>query len=84
MEVLAADTTLEAARVQFAIFRRMAPSRRLQLACRMSETLRAVVASGVRSRHPDYTDDQVRLAVNRLALGDVLFRQVYPGTDIEV
>jgi hypothetical protein len=84
LEIVPADTTLEAARVQIEIFRRMSPGKRLELACQMSNTLRKVVASGVRGRHPDYTEDQVRLAVIRLTLGDKLFREVYPGKDVKV
>jgi hypothetical protein len=78
-----ADTTEEAARVQAEVYRRMSPSRRLEIALEMSEALRQVCAAGVRSRHPDYTDDQVRLAVIRLTLGEKLFREVYPGVDVQ-
>jgi hypothetical protein len=84
MEILPRDTTPEAARVQFDVFRRMSPERRLELALEMSRSLRQLVASGVRSRHPDYTEEQVRLAVARLTLGHELFAKVYPGVNIEV
>jgi hypothetical protein len=84
LEIVPADTTLEAARVQFEVFRRMPPGKRLELAFHMSDSLRQLVASGVRSRHPDYTEDQVRLAVIRLTLGEKLFRQVFPGQDVKV
>jgi hypothetical protein len=78
-----ADTTLEAALVQLEIYRRMPPSRRLEQALELSDTLRKVVAAGVRNRHPEYTDAQVKLAVTRLYLGADLFRQVYPGVEIK-
>jgi hypothetical protein len=77
-----AHTTPEAARVQDEIFRRMPPSRRLELALEMSDELRDVSAAGVRDRHPEYMEAQVRLAVIRLSLGEELFRQVYPGVDV--
>jgi hypothetical protein len=79
-----ADTSLEAARVQYEILRRLSPERRLEIALRLSDELRELSACGVRHRHPDYSEDQVRLAVTRLTLGDVLFRQVYPGVEIAV
>jgi hypothetical protein len=82
MQLLPADTSLDAARIQAGIFRRMAPGRRLELAFEMSQALRERLACGIRSRHPEYSEQQVRLAVIRLTLGDELFRQVYPGTDI--
>jgi hypothetical protein len=84
LEIVPADTTPEAARVQFDVFRRMQPHRRLELAFQMSTTLRNVAASGVRSRHPDYSEEQVRLAVARLTLGEELFSRVYPGADVQV
>ena len=79
---LAADTTEEAARVQLAVFRRMTPERRVELALAMTADLRRRLAEGVRQRHPEYSEDQVRLAVIRLTLGDDLFRTVYPGVDV--
>jgi hypothetical protein len=77
-----ADTSPEAARVQVEIFRRMDASRRFELACEMSDTIRKVSADGVRSRHPDYTEEQVRLAVARITLGEDLFHRAFPGVDV--
>lgn len=79
-----ADTTLEAARVQLEVFRRLPPQRRLELALQMSTALREVAAAGVRSRHSDYNESQIRLAVARLTLGEELFARVYPGVDVQV
>lgn len=79
---IAADTTEEAARVQAAVFRRMTPEKRLELAFQMTSDLRRRLAEGVRQRHPDYSEDLVRLAVIRLTLGDDLFRKVYPEADV--
>ncbi len=84
MELIPADTTLEAFHVQIGIFRRMSPQRRLAMVFEMSNNLRRVAANGVRGRHPDYNEDQVRLAVNRLTLGEHLFREVYPGVNVQV
>ena len=78
------DTTLEAARVHAEVYRRTSPARRLQLAFAMSESLRRVMAGGVRSRHPNYSPQQVRLAVIRLALGDEWFSKVYSQVQIAV
>jgi hypothetical protein len=78
-ELIPADTTLEAARVQAGIFRGMTPERRLALACRMSDSLRGVVASGVRQRHPEYNEEQVRKAVVRLVADEDLCRLVESG-----
>lgn len=79
---LPADTTDEAARVQLAVFRRMSPEERWALAFQMTADLRRRLADGVRQRHPDYDERQIRLAVIRLTLGEELFRAVYPEVDV--
>ena len=66
------DTSLEAHRRQLDICRRMDPARRVELAWRMSEEARAVAAAGIRARHPDYSEAEVRRALARLVLGDAL------------
>lgn len=84
MEYFPRDTISEAAIVQAEIFRRMTPERRLRIALEMGDSLRRFVAAGVRLRHPDYSEQQVKLAVFRLTLGDELFGKAYPEVDIAV
>ena len=76
------DTTEEARAVQVAAWRRMTPEQRVALACELSDNVRQIAAEGVRRRHLDYSDDEVRLAVIRLMLGEKLFRKAYPGVDV--
>jgi hypothetical protein len=76
------ETILEAARVQREVYRRMSPARRLQLIFEMNEALGDLLAAGVRSRHPDYSEAQVKLAGIRLWLGPELFSRAYPGQQI--
>lgn len=77
------DTSREAAAIQIEIYRQMPPDQRLDLACRMSDAARELSEAGVRSRHSDYTDREVRLAVIRMMLGDELFQKAYPGIDVQ-
>ncbi len=78
------DTTLEAYRVQHEIYARMTPQERLAIAFELSDNVRAVAAAGVRRRHPDYTDEEVKMAVFRLSLGEKLFKDAFPDCDVEV
>ena len=78
MRIRPLDTSEEADKVQIDVYRRMTPERRLQLAVESSQTSLKLLEAGVRFRHPDYSDDVVRLAVIRLKLGDELFRAAYP------
>ena len=77
------DTTAEAERIQFEAFRRLGPAGRVRRVFEMNERLRELAATGVRSRHPEYDDDQVRRAVIRIYLGEKLFCEVFPDDDIK-
>ncbi len=44
----------------------------------MSEQARQIAMDGIRHRHPEYTDEQVRHAMYRLTLGDELYEAAWP------
>ena len=72
------DTSAEAYRIQLDIFRAMTPEQRLQRGSELSELCRGLLADGVKYRHPAYDEQEIRLAVIRIELGDELFLKVYP------
>jgi hypothetical protein len=74
-----ADTSPEAHALQIEIYRRMGPEKRLALALRLSDEARAITRSGIRARHPEYSEEQVDQALRRLLLGDDLFQRAYRG-----
>lgn len=82
-DFISRDTTLEAARVEFSILRKIGMDGRGRMAIELSDNLRATVEAGVRQRHPEYDDNMVKLAALRLAIGDELFRKAYPDLEIE-
>jgi len=73
------DTSSDAEKVQIEIFRRMKPQKRLRTAALLSETCRTLLAEGIRKRHPNYDEEQVRLAVIRCLLPEDLFLRAYPS-----
>jgi len=73
------DTSSDAEKVQIEIFRCMDPEKRLQSAALLSKTCRILLAEGIRKRHPNYNEEQVRLAVIRCLLPENLFLQAYPS-----
>ena len=77
------DTTLEAARVQFAIFRKMRPTDRARLAIELSEAVRATLEEGIRHRHSEYTNQEIKLAAIRIILGEAVFRKAYSGMEVK-
>ena len=72
------DTSEDAARVQLEVYRRMAPSERLNVGLELTRMSRDLLAQGIRARHPDYSDDEVKWAVIRVWIGRDMFRRVYP------
>ena len=47
----------------------MTPEQRLALAAEMSDEIRAVAESGIRHRHPAFSDDDVQAALAEILLG---------------
>lgn len=74
-----ADTTFAADQVQVEAFRAMGEEGRFEATLRLIALAREASMDGIRARHPQYTDDEVRLAFARLVLGDALVGAVWPG-----
>lgn len=55
-QMVARDTSLEAAALQVAIHRQFEPAERFRLAIEMSEFARSLTRAGLRMRHPEYTE----------------------------
>jgi hypothetical protein len=72
------DTSIEAEEVQLGIYRNLGPEGRLQVACDLNRLVRKSMAEGIRLRHPEYNEEEVRLAMIRLTLPTELFMKVYP------
>jgi hypothetical protein len=81
MNGIPADTTLEAARKEFEILRKLGPQVRASMAFEMSDNLRRIVEAGVRNRHPDFDEKKIKLQVLQLMIGDKLYRQMLEGTE---
>lgn len=77
---LPADTTPNSRALQLRILREMGGPARLAMALEMSEDARAISESGIRHRHPEWSEAQVHEALIRLLLGDDLARKVLAPT----
>jgi hypothetical protein len=75
------DTTPEARRVQYGLYRRMPLGRRLELAFDMCDTGRRLAFAGLRMRYPGATQGQLQRLWARQHLGTELFEQVYGASD---
>lgn len=65
------DTTDEAWAVQRELLRRAGPARRLRMALEMCDDGRRLLRAGIRHRHPEWSEAEVRREEARLALGDL-------------
>jgi len=74
------DTTPEARRVQYEIYRRMPLGRKLELVFDMYDTGQRLVMAGLRMRHPGATEDELWRLWAQQHLGRRLFQQVYGGS----
>ena len=67
----------------YEILRNIGFEGRVRMTFELSQNLRKISEAGVRHRHPNYTDRQVQLAAIKLAIGPKLFKQAYPGEDVQ-
>jgi hypothetical protein len=74
-----ADTTPEAWAAQVSILRRMSGEQRVAIAMRLTRLARDASRAGVRARHPEYSEGEVRRAFFRMLHGDAVTSQVWPG-----
>jgi hypothetical protein len=76
------DTSVDAEQLQADVYARMDGGRRVELAIEMSMAMRVIAADGIRARHPEYADSEVRHALHRLLLGDALFLAAWPDAPL--
>ena len=70
------DTSDEALAVQLECLRQMSPHERLRRACAWSGQVRRMAFEAIRRRHPEYSEDQVRLSFIELTFGKALAEEV--------
>jgi hypothetical protein len=75
------DTTREIEKRQIEILRGMGSEGRLRAAMELSQMSRNLLLEGVRRRHPEYDERQIRLETIRLTLPRELFLYAYPEAD---
>ena len=77
------DTNPDAYAAQLRLLRRMSPAQRSLLAARLSEDIRNTTLSGIRTRHPDLDERQVRQEFARITLAPEQFEQAYGKMESE-
>lgn len=72
------DTTREAFLKQMELFKNMPSDKRFGLTSRLIVYSHKFTKAGIRARHPEYSDEEVKLALIKMTLPDELFIKVYP------
>jgi hypothetical protein len=57
----------------------MSPEQRSELALRMSDDIRRIATEGIRQRHPEYSERDLRRALVALLYGRDAAAKVWPG-----
>jgi len=70
------DTTPDARRRVMAVFSAMSGAERVRYATEMADEVREVAMAGIRTRHPDYDDQQVRTAWFAMLHGDAIADEI--------
>ena len=76
MNMIPADTTLEAARKQIEILRKMSPEKLALISFELSDNVRQNAIAGIKKLYPDFTDTQIKMELLRRMVGDELFREI--------
>jgi hypothetical protein len=79
----AADTSSDAGTVYYRALRELGMIGRMQRVFGILDRQRFLMELGIRTRHPGYSREQVRLAVVRLRLGEQLFSRLFPAVDVQ-
>jgi hypothetical protein len=71
------DTSPEAWRILVGLYRKMTPQEKLERTFELSDFIRGVCESGIRSQYPEASEREVFLRLTQRTLGHELFRKVY-------
>ena len=76
---LSEDTSIDAARVQFSVLRRLGIEHSLRMTLQLNDNVNQIFESAIQQQHPEYSPRQVHLTAIRSRLGEVLFQKAFGG-----
>ncbi|MDA0659924.1 MAG: hypothetical protein O3C60_13935 [Planctomycetota bacterium] len=72
----ATDTSAEAFEVQLECLRRMSPQERIRRTCAMSQRVKQMAFEAIQRRHPELSENEVRIKFIELTYGATLAAEV--------
>lgn len=73
------DTSREADARYHELLRKMPPEQRLAAAMRLSQAVRELALAGIRGRHPEASDDELRVRLTTRLCGRDCARRLFGG-----
>jgi hypothetical protein len=73
------DTTLDTERVHLAVLKKIGADGRFRMTIELSDNIRDITMSGIRKRHPEYSEDMVTKALIRYLHGEAVFKKYFPN-----
>lgn len=77
------DTSLDTEKAQLAVLKRIGAAGRLRMAIQLSDNIRDITMSGIRQRHPEYSEDMVTKALIKYLHGAAVFKKYFPNDLIQ-
>jgi hypothetical protein len=72
------DTTRDAFLKQMEIFKNMPSEKRFGLTSDLIVYSRELSKMGIKKRHPEYSEEDIKLTLIKITLPDEIFKKVYP------
>ena len=69
------DTTLDTEKVQLAVLKKIGAEARFRMTVELSDNIRDITMSGIRARHPEYSEDMVMNVLIKYLHGESVFRE---------
>ena len=77
------DTTLETEKVQLAVLKKIGAEGRFRMTIELSENIRDITVSGIRTRHPEFSEDMVKKTIIRYMHGESVFKKYFPSDRLQ-
>ena len=76
MNLIPADTTIDALRKQFEILERIGIEGRAEMTFELSDKARQDQIDDIKKQHPELTEQQIKKEIIRRCYGEKLFREI--------
>jgi hypothetical protein len=80
---LSQDTTLDTEKVQLAVLKKIGAEGRFIMTIELSDNIRDITMSGIRKRHPEYSEDMVMKALIKYLHGEAVFKKYFPSDRLQ-